>query len=392
MRRTVMGRRLGRAIVVPIALLLIASLLAASQPVAAVGSPPLVSLFPIKHVVIIMEENHSFDNYFGTYPGANGVANAPSAYKSLIHTMAKSNHDLCHLYLCSLGYYNNGAMNGWVDPEAFGTYSSNVIPYYWQLAKNYTLLDNYFSGFMGPSLPNHIVAISGWNFHDTENLPTYNGDSLNQTIFDQMNSVGVTWNYYTGYCCSASGFNPLPLATHYLQAKPVSQFLPDLSQKKLADVTYIMPRLEELSEHPPYDVTAGMHEVNGIISAIQQSSYWSSTAILLTWDESGGYYDHVAPPNPTFGFRVPMIVVSPYARHGFIDHTLSSHSSTLSLIDSLFHVPCMKRDCHSSNMMEAFSIGKHDLIGFDLAQGIQGSVLTAMMTSTVFQSRSAQVA
>ncbi|MDV3277491.1 MAG: hypothetical protein LYZ69_03370 [Nitrososphaerales archaeon] len=316
---------------------------------------PQVTPIPIKHVVVMMVENHTFDNLFGTFPGANGVTNDTPAARAKVFTMTSSAHDLCHTVACLTADYDGGRMDGWTDPEAFGTYARAPISYFWDLAQNYTLLDNYFSGFLGSSLPNHIVAIAGWNYNDTRSQSHYDGLPLTKTIFDLLNAKNVSWAYYTGYCCIFSGFNPLPLSPHNLPMKSTLFFLDDLAKGGLPSVAYVMPPTDELSGHPPYNITTGMEWVKSIITGIQRSSSWNSTAILLTWDEGGGYFDHVAPPNDTFGFRVPMIVVSPYARHGFVDHTFASHASIPSFIEKVFGLPCMATDCHSSNLMEAFS-------------------------------------
>jgi phospholipase C len=315
---------------------------------------PSVSDAPIKHVVVIMEENHTFDNFFGTFPGANGISNDPPAAKAKVYVMNSASHDLCHSVACNVHDYDNGMMDGWTDPEAFGTYNKSQILYFWQLASNYTLLDNYYAGFLGPSLPNHIVAIAGWNYNDTEDQAHYNGLPLTTTIFDLLNRANVSWAYYTGYCCIPSGFNPLPYSPHHLPAKPVQSFLSNLASSGLPSVTYIMPPTDQESGHPPYNVTASVPWTRNIITAIQRSTYWSSTAILISWDEGGGFYDHVAPPNATFDFRVPMIVVSPLAKQGYVDHEFASHASIPALIESVFGLPCMARDCHSSPFTDAF--------------------------------------
>jgi len=365
--------RLGQTAAVPIALLLLAAVIGNAQANAASDQ---TASTPIKHVVIIMQENHSFDNYFGSYPEVNGLGRIPPKQTIMVHHMHFATRDPCHSADCSIAYFNGGKMDGWSEYEAYGYYNAAELSYYWQLAQNYTLLDNYFSGFMGPSLPNRIVAIAGWNFQDTNNAPTYNGLPLDLTIFDRLNDAKVDWTYYAGYCCNLNGFNPLPLSPHHLTARDTTHFYDDLSKNKLSTVTWIMPAFEGLSEHARFNVTHGMLEVKHMITAIKASRFWQSTAILLTWDEPGGYYDHVAPPNATFGFRVPMLVISPFARHGFVDHKFSSHSSTLALIETLFHLNCMKRDCHSSNLIEAFSFNGRTKGGRPLAPS--GGLLVRM--------------
>jgi phospholipase C len=357
---------LRRALTLTIALLLVAVLVVGAEPVPSAGT-----FFPIRHVVIIMQENHSFDNYFGTFPGANGFANAPPAAKQKMHTTTAPTFDPCHSVACSQRYYDGGKMDGWTNYEAFGTYSAKSIPFYWKLAENFTLMDNYFAGFLGPSVPNRVVAIAGSNYGGTTSQVNYDGSNLNLTIFDQLNAAGVSWRYYTGYSESFNGFNPLPLTTKHHKATDYQLFESDLAANKLAEVSWVMPQSDELSEHPTYNVTAGMVQVRSPINSVMKSSYWRATAILLTWDEAGGFYDHVVPPNSTagvpLGFRVPMIIVSPFAQRGFLDHRVSSHLSILAFIETLFRLPCMKSDCGSSDLMEAFAFGHKNLARFNTA-------------------------
>lgn len=326
---------------------------------------PLLPRFqptPIRHVVVIMEENHTFDNLFGTFPGANGVANDPAWAKSRVFAMTSESRDLCHSVACSVAYYDGGRMDGWTVPDSFGTYPESSISYFWQLAKNYTLMDNYFSGFMGPSLPNHIVAIAGDVYNHTTDQRVIEGTMLPVTIFDRLNQAGYSWAYFTGYCCELSGFNPLPLAASKLVPGPISAFPEFLATKGLPAVTYLMPPSDQQSGHPPYNVTESQDWVRQAIGAIQASPYWGSTAILLTWDEGGGYYDHVVPPSEALGFRVPMIIVSPYAKAGFVDHAMASHASIPAFIEEVFGLKCMAADCHSSNMTGAFDFGRPALV------------------------------
>jgi phospholipase C len=369
----IMPRTLRRALTVPAALFVIAVLVFGPQT-----APSQVSLYPIRHVVIIVEENHTFDNYFGTFPGANGIANAPTAAKAMLHVMTVSNHDPCHTAACIQADYDGGKMDGFNDSESFGYYTQKSIPYYWQLAANYTLLDNYFSGFLGPSLPNRVVMIAGSNYGGTTNQVAYNGSNLNVTIFDALNTVGVSWKYYTGYSDSLNGFNPLPLTVSGQKATDYQVFANDVKTGNLPSVSWLNPQADDLSEHPPYNITDGITQVKSAITTVMKSNYWSTTAILLTWDEGGGYYDHVAPPSAQYGMRVPMIIISPFALRGTVDHTISSHASDLAFIETLFRLPCMKLDCSANNLMEAFAFSPRSLSRyFDSGPGTGSAFMAA---------------
>jgi phospholipase C len=328
-------------------------LLVAAAPATRASQPRGIS--GIDHVVVIMQENHSFDNYFGTFPGANGIQNAPDAAKAQLHWITSVTKDPCHLAPCMQRYYDDGKMDGWTQPEQYGYYNATSIGYYWGLASNYTLFDNYFQGFMGPSLPNRITLLAGSNYGDTNDTQQFNGGHVNKTVFDLLNHAGVSWGYYDGFCCALNDDDPLPLFAN-TTASAYTDVYTAIYNHTLPQVSYVMPASEFTSEHAPQNVTAGEMEVKTLIDTIQRSPYWQSTAILLTWDESGGYYDHVAPPNATYGPRVPLIIVSPYAKHAYIDDTFSSHSSILSFIEAVFGLPCMLEDCHSSNLLGAFDL------------------------------------
>jgi phospholipase C len=345
-----MPHTLRRAAVLSVVILMVALLIVGAEP-----APAQQSITPIQHVVIIVQENHSFDNYFGTFPGANGIANAPAAAQAKLHPMTSSDHDMCHTAACIQADYNGGKMNGFNDSESYGYYTQKSIPYYWSLAQNYTLMDNYFSGFLGPSLPNRVVMIAGSNYGGTTNQNAYDGSMINATIFDLLNYAGVSWKYYTGYSDSLNGFNPLPLSTNGNKATDYTIFKSDVENGRLPSVSWLQPQSDQQSEHPPYNITDGITQVKSAIATVMKSSYWSSTAILLTWDEGGAYYDHVAPPSAQYGMRVPMIIISPWTYHGFVDHTFSSHLSTLAMIEDLFNLPCMKLDCKANDLMEAFT-------------------------------------
>jgi phospholipase C len=337
---------------------------------------------PIQHVVVIMQENHTFDNFFGRFPRANGLSNATALpLKKGGNPVVRPFHldnpslprDICHADSCGYGAYDNGANDGFVYATGtnltMGYYDSRDIPYYWDYASRFTLLDNYFSSVMGPSLPNHLYLIAGTSGGLTTNtLTTFSF----KPIVDEIDAKQLTWRYYAGGNNIANGWNPLPNFASIMRDSsklrnilPNEQFFVDLNRNLLANVTWLMPPTQKLSEHPPYDPSIGEHWVVTAINQIMQSKYWSSTAIFLTWDDFGGWYDHVPPPQVDglgYGFRVPLIVISAYARHHMIDHTQADHTSILKFIETNYGLaPLAGRDAKAADLHEAFDFSQRPM-------------------------------
>jgi phospholipase C len=255
--------------------------------------------------------------------------------------------------------------------QTFGYYDQRDIPYYWALAKNYTLFDNYFSSVMGPSLPNYVylaAAQSGGLIDNTHIALNF------KPIVAELDSSHISWMYYAGYGAMYTGWNPLPGFVQYVQSgwsnniRQSDLFSADLKKGNLAQVTWIMPTSEETSEHPPYSLTSGEAWVESVIKAIQASEFWASTAIFLTWDDYGGWYDHVRPPQVDkygYGFRVPLLLISPYARRGYIDHTTADHTSLLKFIETSFQLaPLSQRDAASESLTGAFTFSSSPRDGY----------------------------
>jgi phospholipase C len=321
---------------------------------------------PIKHVVVLFQENHTFDNYFGTFPGANGLGHAPSTVHPYHITGLTS--DLCHSTLCAHADYNNGKMDGFLQAEGskqtFGYYDARDIPYYWDLARNYTLFDNYFTSAMGPSLPNHLYLVAGQDAGVPDSVNPHPPDLKINSIVDSFSASRVSWGYYSPY--TIGNENALGAissvstnATRMADLKMSGAFLKDLQEGNMPSVSYVMANDGE-NEHSPYDLGVGQAWTKSIISAIQASSYWSSTVIFLTWDDYGGWYDHVTPPQVDkygLGFRVPLLMISPFAKQGHIDHTLSDHTSLMKFIERVFDLaPVAHRDATASDLMGALNL------------------------------------
>jgi phospholipase C len=317
----------------------------------AMASDPRAPSSPIKHVVVIVQENHTFDNYFGTFPGANGISNDPPGVHPF-HIAGGAGVNMCHSTSCAHQAYHDGKMDGFLSAEGsnatFGYFDKSDIPYYWALAQNYTLFDNYFTAAMGPSLPNHLYLVSAQDAGIADSVVNQHSDLNISSIANELQAANDTWAYYSPY--NIGNENALGLvysvdhsSTMSANLKYTDQFLQDLQDGRLPNVSYVTAP-DGLNEHPPSDIAAGQAWVSSLVKGIQATQYWGSTAILITWDDYGGFYDHVAPPRlDKFGdgFRVPLLLISPFAKSGHIDHTLCDHTSILKFIERVFGLPPM---------------------------------------------------
>ena len=357
----------------------------ASTP-TAVASPIVFSEDPIQHIVILVKENRSFDNYFGTFPGAAGTRVghlSDGRQVPLLHTPDHMLLDISHAGDAARVAVANGQMNGFdrlagaiqdgKDIALSQLYESD-IPNYWAYAKTYTLADHFFSTILGPSFPNHLVTVAGTSNNTDDNpiLNTYHSwgcdagsytkvdavDPQNghhyfvkpcfdiNTLPDALQRAGISWKYYapgqnqSGYIWSALDaikhirYSPLWQSN----VVPTTQFVKDVEAGTLPQVSWVVMN-EMDSEHPPYSACVGENWTVRQLNALMQSSLWSSTAVFLTWDDFGGFYDHVPPPRQdyiSYGPRVPTIVISPYARPHFLDHNLYDFASILRYIEDKF--------------------------------------------------------
>lgn len=368
---------------------------------AAPGPTSYQTKTPIQHLVVLLQENHTFDNYFGTYPGADGLpANTsmpidpknPSAGSiQPWHIGNGTITDLSHSSTTFKGQYDNGKMDGFVSyldsinqtgQLSMGYYDCSDIPYYCNLAGNFVLFDHLFSSAADGSSANHMYWVAA-----ISPVPG-RGQQLNTilanvpTIFDRLQAAGVSWKFYVenydptvtyrnqvaaGNRGSQVIWVPLlnidrfiddpKLASHIVD---LSQYYTDLKNGTLPAVSYIVPSGQ--SEHPPQKPITGERTVKTLIQELMRSSSWDSSAFMLMYDDWGGWYDHVAPPqvdNFGYGLRVPGLLVSPYARKGYIDHTQLDFTSVLKFIEVNWNVPPLEsRDTAASNFLEAFDFSQ----------------------------------
>jgi len=398
----------------------------ASQP-GALQSPASTSggtgLQKIKHIVVIMQENRSFDEYFGLYPGADGLPRQNGQFTVCVPDPANGGcvrpyHDATdrngggpHGSSSASADIAGGMMNGFigqaeggrkgcveaVDPSCTNSVKTDVmgykdardIPNYWTYAGDFVLQDHMFQPNASWSFPEHLYLVSEWSAMCSQvadpmscitNIDApgdnigatagkINGDdqaarnfawtSLTYLLYKQ----DISWKYYVAEgtapdceddaaTCPARQqrvgtpdiWNPLPGFTdvrndgQVSNVQTIDHFYADARAGTLPAVSWVTPN-GAVSEHPPGLVSAGQAYVTTLINAVMNSSDWSSTAIFLTWDDWGGFYDHVVPPSVDsagYGLRVPGMVISPYARRGYIDHQTLSHDAYAKFIEDVF--------------------------------------------------------
>ena len=380
--------------------------------------------FPIQHVIVIMQENRSFDSYFGTFPGADGIPMqdgvpsvcvpdpASGSCVASYHDSSDSNAGGPHSEANATADINGGAMDGFVGqqeagrqqacqlannpncsqsgstPDVMGYHDAREIPNYWTYAQQFVLQDRMFEPNASWSLPAHLFTVSGWSarcatadpMSCSDALQTPNGTAflllpparrtgLPTPLFSWtdltylLHNGGVSWGYYLDegtepdcendqmFCVAKPQsalvpgiWNPLPWFETVQQdnelanIQPLKNFYDAARAGNLPAVSWVVPNGAD-SEHPPALVSTGQAYVTSLINAVMQSPDWSSTAIFLTWDDWGGFYDHVVPPavdENGYGLRVPGLVISPYARQGYIDHQTLSFDAYLKFIEDVF--------------------------------------------------------
>jgi phospholipase C len=375
----------------------------------------VVAASKIKHIVVVMQENRSFDSYFGTYPGADGLpmsGGVPSACVPVpgggcqrpYHDTADVNGGGPHGESNAAADVNGGKMDGFIaqaqkaakgclDPnnpacanggnDVMGYHDGGDIPNYWAYAHNFVLQDHMFEPNASWSLPEHLFEVSEWSAHCTTHDPASCVNALqspgNPPDFGKTGTTpiyawtdltyllhrsGVSWGYYvvagTEPDCrndeavdcapvkqnakTPGIWNPLPYFDT-VQAdgelgniQSVQNFYNAAANGSLPAVSWIAPS-GDVSEHPPAKVSAGQAYVTSLVNAVMSGPDWDSTAIFVAWDDWGGFYDHVVPPKVDvngYGLRVPGLMISPYAKSGYLDHQVLSFDAYDKLIEDLF--------------------------------------------------------
>ncbi len=386
----------------------------------------LEGIHKIQHVVIINQENRSFDTYFGTYPGANGIPGGvclPDPQNggciAPFYNTSEKNFGGPHGSEATEVDIDGGKMDGFVasaeqrkkcqknEPfcgacteeelekearcnDVMGYHDARQLPNYWKYAEKYVLQDDMFQSVASWSLPEHLYGISGWSAICPHNDPNglhcvndVNPESLSHEAYGPvipgkatyswtdlphlLTAHGVSWRYYLfeggepdcvndeSVSCAKKKqnhftpgiWNPLPAFTDVQEDNSLGNIqslvkfyeaVHQTTECELPSVSWVVPNLK-VSEHPRSLIASGQTYVTTLINSIMRSPCWGSTAIFLTWDDWGGFYDHVAPPQIDengYGIRVPGLTISPYARKGLIDHQQLSHDAYLKFIEDDF--------------------------------------------------------
>lgn len=370
--------------------------LASNVPDRFVDPADAETTTPIKHFITLMQENHSFDNYFGTYPGADGIPDGTCIPRDPDDAAAGcvKPHSLSGEPIVDLGHnddvfkaqLNGGRMDGFVDAvgtdpgrqkQVMGYYDDRDLPYYWNLADEYVLFDRFFTSAAGGSVWNHFFWVTGRPGNPNSDSLRVEGFDDVPTIFDRLEKAGLSWKFYVQNYDPAITFrNPgvgdrgaqivwVPLLNYnrFLddpelneRIVPLSEFYTDLENGTLPSVSYMVP--SGASEHPPGSIQAGERFVRTLITKLMLSSAWDSSAFMWTYDDWGGWYDHVKPPRVDrygYGFRAPALLVSPYAKRGHIDSTTLDFTSKLKFIETNWGLePLGRRDRKANNLLTAF--------------------------------------
>jgi phospholipase C len=369
----------------------------------------------IKHFVFIVKENRTFDNYFGTFPGAEGATSGQISTGEIIplsRTPDATPRDVGHGWLQSLLSSNYNRMDKFDLIELNKTQACTLngdylcysqlleqdIPNYWSYARNFVLADHAFSSIQSDSFPNHlytVAATSGgvianpayansiWGCDTPPNITVLVQDAEGRlsnrypcfdfpTLADSLENAGISWKYYApGYGKPGYEWSALDAIDHIRNSSlwtthvvETDQFIVDALSGSLPAVSWIVAADNE-SDHPPKSSCAGENWTVNQINAVMQGPDWDSTAIVLTWDDFGGFYDHVQPPQADqygLGLRVPMLIISPFAKPGYVSHTTYEFASFLKLVEVRFGLaPLADRDAVANDMLDSFDFTQQPL-------------------------------
>ena len=305
---------------------------------------------PLRHVVLLMQENRSFDHYFGRYPGADGLpAGAP-----VVRAALDCGADPPHTAAALAGMADTGDFPG---PAARVVFSKQQVPIAWALAGRFALCDRYFAAVRGPTFVNRLFSVAASPGGFTDNPRRIDPSRLPRpNLVDRLEAAGLDWGCYLARVPDAR-YNPVAFYPEReadpRANRPFSDFLADAATGRLPAVSWLVSE-DPLTEHPPAPPQWGQRFAALAVHALATGPRWRETALVLTYDESGGFYDHVRPP-AGLGFRVPAIVVSPYARRGHVSHVTYDHASALALVERTFGLPPLgDRDATASPLEDCF--------------------------------------
>ena len=328
---------------------------------------------PIEHVVLVMQENRSFDHYFGLFPGADGFPRCAAVQPAGSMSLLDPPHDT----ESARGEYHGGRNDGFDligGRKTLVYYTGEDLPYYWALAHRFTLCDRYFCSVLGPTFPNRLYSIAASAGGYLNNPAVIDPAILPRpNLVDRLDEARVDWGCY--FANLPAGFQPSPSApapgfcpvTYYPERRAerravqtYADFLRDAARGSLPSVSWVVTQ-EPLSEHPADSIDWGERWVALTINSIAAGPAWAKTAVVLNYDENGGFYDHAPPPQVDdrgLGFRVPCIIASPWARPGHVSSHLYDHTSVLAFVRRVFGLrPINAREAAAVPLEDAFDFG-----------------------------------
>jgi phospholipase C len=372
------------------------------RPVRRPGSRPNPTLpegtdtIPkIEHIVILMMENHSFDGRFGMLGRGDGfkldASGKPLDANPLPDgRLLRAFHmpSTCQLHahpgqnwVASHTSYDNGRNDGFVrasGPVAMGYWDRTDIPFYYDLASTFPLCDRFFCSVLAQTYPNRRFLLAG----TASGVVTTSASNLGQfpptngTILDRLHAHGISWrDYYTDL--PAVGVILKNVTTYEKNLSPIDQFYKDAKAGTLPAVSFVDPNFEHQSEENPQDIAEGENVAAKVVNAVLDSPNWKNTVLIYTYDEHGGYYDHVPPPPAIkpdnippgadspgikgaydrYGFRIPTVIVSPFAKRDYVSHTVHDLTSITKLIETKWNLPAMTyRDANASNLLDSLDL------------------------------------
>ncbi len=351
----------------------------------------------IKHIVVAMMENHSYDNRLGMLHrhgadgfqlGRNGLPVATNPYP---------NGDLQHAFrmptTCQISggpsqewaashiQFANGRNDGFVKspsgPVSMGYWDRGDQPFYYSVAEIFPIADRYFCSVLGQTYPNRRYLMAATSMGQVDDTFT-NQYPPNGTIFDKLNAAGVSWRDYYTTLPTALLYPKLYQKYHGTRILPMTQFFTDAAAGTLPGFCYVEPNYGTQSEEDPQNIVEGEAFVAQVLDALVSGPGWAKTLLIWTYDEHGGYYDHVPPPPAIppdnippavpsgesvyngfaqYGFRVPCAFISPWARPRYVSHQVFDHSSICALVEAKWNLPAMTyRDANAHNMLDMLDL------------------------------------
>jgi len=415
-RRAVLGRAVG----VGAGLTLAGGLPAWARPVAATagvrapGSRPFPrrpegahSIQAVEHVLIVMMENHSFDNVLGMLPhrfpsraGVDGLPVNSAGMQLAVNNDAqnqpvRASHSptVCPPDGVNNGWdashlaWDNGANDGFVrasSAQAMTFFDRGDLPFTYSLARNFPVGQRYFCSVLGPTYPNRRFLMSGTAAGlITTDATTLRVPAPNGTIFDRLDRLGISWKFYFTNVPSLAIIPGAVTARRLRRLSHIAHYYADAAAGRLPQVAFVEPEFRSSDEEAPEDVQYGERFVSKVVRTLMASPNWKRSVLFYTYDEGGGYYDHVPPPPAIkpdaippllaagnvpgaydrYGIRVPLIAVSPFARRNYVSNVVQDHTSILKFIETVWNIGAITfRDANAHNMTDYFDFTRRPFL------------------------------